>query len=108
MRPFNLHRYSDILLVRCISNYQHQIVYSTDEFPTQMASNAENVSIWWCHHDNWISYAVETSVVMLKQPSVHIEAHWTEASFGFMLGSPHIQTNGPVNETLFLSCRQNK
>ena len=20
------------------------------EFPTQMASNAENVSIWWCHH----------------------------------------------------------
>ena len=23
----------------------------TGEFPTQMASNAENVSIWWCHHD---------------------------------------------------------
>ena len=23
----------------------------TDEFPTQMASNAENVSIWWRHHD---------------------------------------------------------
>ena len=22
----------------------------TCEFPTQMASNAENVSIWWCHH----------------------------------------------------------
>ena len=22
----------------------------TDEFPAQMASNAENVSIWWCHH----------------------------------------------------------
>ena len=22
----------------------------TAEFPTQMASNAENVSIWWCHH----------------------------------------------------------
>ena len=20
------------------------------EFPVQMASNAENVSIWWCHH----------------------------------------------------------
>ena len=20
------------------------------EFPAQMASNAENVSIWWCHH----------------------------------------------------------
>ena len=23
----------------------------TGEFPTQMASNAENVSIWWHHHD---------------------------------------------------------
>ena len=23
----------------------------TGEFPTQMASYAENVSIWWCHHD---------------------------------------------------------
>ena len=22
------------------------------EFPAQMASNAENVSIWWCHHVN--------------------------------------------------------
>ena len=24
-----------------------------NEFPTQMASNAENVSIWWCHHVTW-------------------------------------------------------
>ena len=24
----------------------------TVEFPTQMANNAENVSIWWRHHDN--------------------------------------------------------
>ena len=23
----------------------------TSEFPVQMASNAENVSIWWRHHD---------------------------------------------------------
>ena len=23
----------------------------TDEFPTQMASNAENISIWWRHHE---------------------------------------------------------
>ena len=22
----------------------------TGEFPAQMASNAENVSLWWCHH----------------------------------------------------------
>ena len=24
----------------------------TGEFPVQMASNAENVSIWWRHHEN--------------------------------------------------------
>ena len=26
----------------------------TGEFPAQMASNAENVSIWWRHHVEWI------------------------------------------------------
>ena len=42
----------------------------TGEFPAQMASNAENVSIWWRHHDIWghcqsrfgtnrISFAIE-------------------------------------------------
>ena len=25
----------------------------TGEFPAQMASNAENVSIWWRHHEQW-------------------------------------------------------
>ena len=25
----------------------------TGEFPAQTASNAENVSIWWRHHDTW-------------------------------------------------------
>ena len=25
------------------------------EFPAQMASNAENVSIWWRHHDDYHS-----------------------------------------------------
>ena len=25
---------------------------ATGEFPAQMASNAENVSIWWGHHDH--------------------------------------------------------
>ena len=26
----------------------------TGEFPAQMASNAENVSIWWRHHECWL------------------------------------------------------
>ena len=28
----------------------------TGEFPAQMASNAENVSIWWRHHENVAQY----------------------------------------------------
>ena len=38
----------------------------TGEFPAHMASNAENVSIWWRHHENeWccISYSIEKRVV---------------------------------------------
>ena len=27
------------------------LAFVTGEFPAQMASNAENVSIWWRHHD---------------------------------------------------------
>ena len=28
----------------------------TGEFPAQMASNAENISIWWRHHEEmWMS-----------------------------------------------------
>ena len=26
------------------------LAFVTGEFPAQMASNAEKVSIWWCHH----------------------------------------------------------
>ena len=35
----------------------------TVEFPTQMASNAENVSIWWRHHDTFHAFidALHTS-----------------------------------------------
>ena len=32
----------------------------TGEFPSQRASNAENVSIWWRHHDDGISVSVAT------------------------------------------------
>ena len=31
----------------------------TSEFPAQMASNAENVSIWWHHHDKTDMYIYE-------------------------------------------------
>ena len=53
----------------------------TGEFPAQMASNAENVSIWWRHHGVyfWVS-SVALSVVRLP---------------GRTMGSPHkIASNG--------------
>ena len=40
----------------------------TGEFPAQMASNAENVSIWWRHHDHWKTYgAVAIFVVFVSE-----------------------------------------
>ena len=38
----------------CIKNMDKQMIVSlgTGEFPAQMASYAENVSIWWRHHWN--------------------------------------------------------
>ena len=38
----------------------------TGEFPAQMASNAENVSIWWRHHDAMIS-AIKKPAYMRQQ-----------------------------------------
>ena len=34
----------------------------TGEFPVQMASNAENVSIWWRHHDTLLKWPVSRQV----------------------------------------------
>ena len=31
---------------------RHWPLYVTVEFPAQKANNAENVSIWWRHHDS--------------------------------------------------------
>ena len=48
----------------------------TDEFPAQMASYAENVSIWWRHHDisifqreNYYLVIVSPLMFVLKRPS---------------------------------------
>ena len=36
------------------------------EFPAQMASNAENVSISWCHHDWWQPLTPQVALKLLK------------------------------------------
>ena len=40
----------------------------TGEFPAQMASNAENVSIWWCHHEvNWDGHDTVWNIYMYSK-----------------------------------------
>ena len=39
----------------------------TGEFPAQMASNAENVSIWWRHHETSIMPSVATILTRLQR-----------------------------------------
>ena len=34
----------------------------TGEFPAQRASNAENFSIWWCHHDKFYDTASDCKI----------------------------------------------
>ena len=37
----------------------------TGEFPAQMASNAENVSIWWRHHDPYMFWLLSYPVAVI-------------------------------------------
>ena len=42
----------------------------TGEFPAQMASNADNVSIWWRHHVGWRSYTCRPQCVRILQSTI--------------------------------------
>ena len=52
----------------------------TGEFPAQMASNSENVSIWWRHHDfqnppvPWVS--ILTSMSFWAMATAHFTYNW--------------------------------
>ena len=47
----------------------------TGEFPGQMASNAENVSIWWCHHGP--SFArVNAPLTSWQLLQCNVVSHW--------------------------------
>ena len=42
----------------------------TGEFPAQMASNAENVSIWWRHHEIFPHFMSQTWTCLYESPIV--------------------------------------
>ena len=45
----------------------------TGEFPAQMASNAENVSIWWRHHECWVRYSQPYCTSYTLRQWIHTE-----------------------------------
>ena len=44
----------------------------TGEFPAQMTSSMENVSIWWHHHDNFVTKLLQ---FLQYQPIIHQSLH---------------------------------
>ena len=46
----------------------------TGEFPAQVASNAENASIWWRHHEktSWIYSVVRKTKMIIASPTILI------------------------------------
>ena len=45
----------------------------TGEFPAQMASYAENVSIWWRHHDNTVDFSKGTRNKHTSARACHVD-----------------------------------
>ena len=67
---FQITGHSIVCLTACADPHQRNIkvriighfVMMTGEFPAQMASNAENVSIWCRHHESIASMVKQYSV----------------------------------------------
>ena len=49
----------------------------TGEFPAQMASNAENVSIWWRHHVRWLFICkYQPHYICKRHPRAFVNEHF--------------------------------
>ena len=82
----------------------------TGEFPKQMASNAENVSIWWRHHVEVIQHPgafpqqgttlLRTHIVFtVKYPGVHVnEIEWICTVFYYKMVNSSGAETGVVQE----------
>ena len=87
----------------------------TDEFPTQRASNAENVSIWWRHHGGCKltsinAYTILTNDILVC--TVHLFGD-TETSSPFgdtavnsFFSTSNLPTRWPVLSRAWRHCRQ--
>ena len=66
----------------------------TGEFPAQMASNAENVSIWWHHH---VSMIVNVTPVCFRMNSV-VASTFIPLLSVFVTIQNHIVTGDPIRQ----------
>ena len=70
----------------------------TGEFPAQMASNAESVSIWWRHHDFAKSasrkYTSGTSCCLQRSPSIYIHGGLCAVDDAYYIICHTVSTNG--------------
>ena len=57
----------------------------TGEFPAQMASNAENVSIWWRHHDNFALNTALCFSMKLISFGNNSNTHWKAPRYPIIL-----------------------
>ena len=50
----------------------------TGEFPAQMTSNAENVSIWWRHHDD---LELPVTILHFQWPGAYVLNQYIDSAF---------------------------
>ena len=70
----------------------------TGEFPAQMASNVENVSIWWRHHGLWwtASIYISDDSRRIQKFSTAVSAaiqSWSHTAFRYALGPTRTQAD---------------
>ena len=93
----------------------------TGEFPVQMASNAENVSIWWRHHEKGSRDVVKQSLRLCNERTTKLQIHtmmtstnrnifrFTSPLCGELPGnSPHRQRPVAQSFGIFFDLRRNK
>ena len=99
----------------------------TGEFPAQMASNADNVSIWWRHHDitnssnneigtlwscgksrvnnlwQWILNSISSNSLFSKEVWIDILRKYNQIGLQITCSTPILH---PVTECVLLNCRK--
>ena len=89
-------------------------------FPSQMANNAENISIWWRHHEIYVSGTATGSVPVKQHLRTHVKSLWPDKTtktkqstgnpwlyfMGYIYTDLHKDScNKRVSRFLFIHCK---